>query len=120
MQIQFEHFAVTTMIGQDDAPPRANGKLCFSQAWERRAFGVALALSKTGHFDWEDFRQNLIVAISEWERTHALDDTSWSYYDLWLTALGRVLVESHVATAEEITAGIEQTIATADQLQQQR
>jgi nitrile hydratase accessory protein len=116
MQTQFEHFAVTSMMGQPDAPPRANGKLCFHHAWERRAFGMALALSKTGHFDWEDFRQHLIAAIAEWESTHTLDDPSWSYYDLWLNALGRCLVESDLASADEITAGIKQAIMATDQL----
>jgi nitrile hydratase accessory protein len=119
MQIRFEHFAVTSMMGQEDSPPRANGKLCFNQTWERLAFGVALALSKTGHFDWEDFRQNLIATIAEWERTHALDDSSWSYYDVWLTALERVLIESGLLTGDEIMVGIEEAIATVDRPQRQ-
>ena len=50
MQTRFEQFAVTSMLGSDDSPPRQNGKLCFSQPWERQAFGVALALSKKRAF----------------------------------------------------------------------
>jgi nitrile hydratase accessory protein len=90
------------MLGSGDSPPRLNGKLCFSQAWERQAFGVALALSKKGHFDWEDFRQKLISAIGEWEHSHSLDDPSWSYYERWLTALERLLIEEKVVTAEDL------------------
>ena len=104
MQTRFEQFAVTSMLGSGDSPPRLNGKLCFSQAWERQAFGVALALSKTGHFDWEDFRQKLIAAIGEWEDTHSLDDPSWSYYERWLTALERLLIEEKLVTAEDLAA----------------
>jgi len=104
MQTRFEHFAVTSMLGQGDSPPRLDGKLCFSEAWERQAFGVALALSKNGHFDWEDFRQKLIAAIGDWERSHSLDDPSWSYYERWLTALEQLLVEEQIVTREELTA----------------
>ena len=102
MQTQFEQFAVTSMLGQGDSPPRLNGKLCFAEAWERQAFGVALALSKTGHFDWEDFRQQLIAAIGEWEKSHPLDDPSWSYYECWLTALERLVVERQLVAPEDL------------------
>jgi nitrile hydratase accessory protein len=102
MQTTFEHFAVTSMMGHSDSPPRINAKLCFAENWERQAFGVALALSKAGHFDWEDFRQNLITAIGEWENSHSLDDASWSYYERWLTALERVLIETDLVTGDEL------------------
>jgi len=104
MQTRFEQFAVTSMLGSTDTPPRQNGKLCFSQEWERQAFGVALALSKNGHFDWEDFRQKLISAIGEWEDSHELEDPSWSYYERWLTALERLLVQEQIVTAEDLVA----------------
>jgi nitrile hydratase accessory protein len=82
--------------------PRINAKLCFAEDWERQAFGVALALSKAGHFDWEDFRQNLITAIGEWENSHSLDDASWSDYERWLTALERVVIEAELVTVDEL------------------
>jgi nitrile hydratase accessory protein len=104
MQTRFEQFAVTSMLGSTDTPPRLDGKLCFSQTWERQAFGVALALSKNGHFDWEDFRQKLISAIGEWEGSHEPEDPSWSYYERWLTALERLLVQEQIVTAEDLAA----------------
>ena len=102
MQTRFEQFAVTSMLGSTETPPRLNGKLCFSQAWERQAFAVALALSKNGHFDWEDFRQKLISAIGEWEESHSLEDPTWSYYERWLTALERLLVQEQIVTADDL------------------
>ena len=104
MQTRFEQFAVTSMLGSEDSPPRLNGKLCFSQEWERLAFGVALALSKSGHFDWEDFRQKLISSIGEWENDHTLDDPSWNYYERWLTALEQLLVQEQIVTEEDLSA----------------
>jgi nitrile hydratase accessory protein len=101
---RFEHFAVTSMIGNPDAPPRANGTLCFGEAWERSAFGMALALSRQGHFEWEDFRQELIAAIEQWEATHELEDPSWNYYEQFLTALEAAVVKSKLGAREEIEA----------------
>ncbi len=96
MQTCFEHFAATSMLGSKDAPPRSNGALAFSSEWERRAFGLALALSKDGHYEWEDFRQALIEHIAGWETTHELSDPSWHYYQRWLSALESVLGKNGV------------------------
>jgi nitrile hydratase subunit beta len=91
---QFEHFAATSLLGSPEAPPRNNGELRFASEWERRAFGLAVALSKAGHFEWEDFREALIDEIRAWEATHDLHDCSWNYYERWLAALERVLASS--------------------------
>jgi nitrile hydratase accessory protein len=104
MQTNFEQFAVTSMLGHEDSPPRVDGKLRFAQDWERLAFGVALALSRSGHFDWEDFRQQLIGAIGEWETAHDLNDSSWDYYERWLTALERLIIEKQLVKPEELAA----------------
>ena len=98
MQTRFEHFAITSMLGQPDAPPRANGGLYFTSPWERRAFGMAVALARDGYFEWEEFRQGLISEIADWERTHALDDPKWDYYERWLAVLER-LVAAHISDA---------------------
>ena len=102
MQTNYEQFAVTSMLGQADSPPRFDGRLCFGEDWQRLAFGTALALAKSGHFDWEDFRLQLIASIGEWEKGHSLDDASWNYYEHWLAALERVIVEKRLASSEEL------------------
>ncbi len=104
MQTRFEHFAVTSMMGAPDRPFRLDGALRFDQPWERAAFGVALALAREGHFEWEDFRQHLIATIGDWEGRHALDDPSWSYYEQWLNALEAVVLESGLVRPEELAA----------------
>ncbi|HTJ25978.1 MAG TPA: nitrile hydratase accessory protein [Candidatus Limnocylindria bacterium] len=96
MLTRFEHYATTSMLGSIDAPPRRNGELLFAQAWESRAFALAIALSKAGHFEWEDFRQQLIAAIGEWEAAGHPPE-AWNYYERWLEALERVLGETDLA-----------------------
>src|SRR5260370_33154723 len=94
MYISFEQFAAASMLGKRDAPPRSNGELLFQRPWESKAFGMAIALSKKGHYEWEDFRQELISSIAEWEEKHRTEDPAWDYYLRWLLALERLLVES--------------------------
>ncbi|MGL4621199.1 nitrile hydratase accessory protein [Chroococcidiopsis sp.] len=104
MQTKFEHFAVTSMMGSETSPPRSNGSLKFDRAWEERAFGIAIALSKKGYYEWEEFRQELIAAIASWEATHCTDDPSWDYYQRWFAALERMAIESDLISNEELEA----------------
>jgi nitrile hydratase accessory protein len=98
---------MTEMIGAVDRPPRTNGRLCCGEEWERTAFGVALALAKSGRFEWATFRQNLIDAIRGWESRHDLADPSWNYYARWLEVLERAAVESGLVTTAEIDRRLE-------------
>ncbi|ODR92333.1 MULTISPECIES: nitrile hydratase accessory protein [Rhizobiaceae] len=102
MLTQFEHFAVTEMLGQPDSPPRANGTLCFGSDWERTSFGIALALAKEGYFEWDYFRDELIASIKRWEDEHPADYSSWNYYDQFLTALESAVVKTNLLTASEL------------------
>lgn len=114
MQTKFEHFAATSMMGAPDSPPRENGALRFDRAWEGRAFGIAIALSKHGHYEWEDFRQQLIGSIAEWEAAHAQDDPDWDYYQRWLLALERLLQAQALVDDAELER---RTAAILDELQ---
>jgi nitrile hydratase accessory protein len=98
----FEQFAAASMLGDEDAPPRSNGELLFQRLWEGRAFGMAIALSKKGHFEWEEFRQELIASIAEWESRHCKDDPDWDYYQRWLLALETLVLESNLLSRDEI------------------
>jgi nitrile hydratase accessory protein len=106
MLTQFEHFAVTEMMGDPDSPPRANGSLCFGSEWERSSFGMALALAKSGCFEWDDFRDELIATIKEWEDAHPVDRSNWNYYDQFLAALEKAVVRAGIIAPNEIKAAL--------------
>ena len=110
MQTKFEHFAATSMLGSKDSPPRNNGALHFDRDWEGRAFGLALALSKEGHYEWEDFRQGLIASIAEWEAENTRDDPSWDYYQRWFIALERLVLDCNIVNADELQARTEEQL----------
>lgn len=102
MYTAFEQFAAASMVGTEGAPPRSNGELLFRRLWEGRAFGIAIALSKKGHYEWEEFRHRLIASIAEWEAKHCNDDPDWDYYERWLLALENMVLEAGLLSHEEI------------------
>jgi nitrile hydratase accessory protein len=65
------------------SPPRDNGEIVFAAPWERRAFGLTLALCRSGRCDWEAFRARLIARIAE--------DEERDYWASWAAALEDVL-----------------------------
>ena len=109
MQTKFEYFAASSMLCDKDAPPRQNGNFRFDRQWESRAFGVALSLSKSGYFEWEDFRQNLISAINDWEAENPNTSKGWDYYECWLLALERVTLQTGLINSEELAKKINMT-----------
>jgi nitrile hydratase accessory protein len=84
------------------APPSLCDHLQFDEPWQGRIFGLALALSEAGNYPWESFRQNLIRAIGQWERSHTLNDPEWRYYEQWLTAFENLVLELDIVKPEEL------------------
>lgn len=64
------------------APPRTNGELTFAEPWERRLFGVTMALTQST-FTYADFRERLIARIA--------DDPARPYWRSWEFALEDML-----------------------------
>ena len=102
MFTRFEEYAATQMLGQPDSPPRSEGKLFFSEAWQRTVFGMALVLSKQGHFEWEDFRQRLITSIAAWEQDACDGNARWNYYEHYTLALIAILEQCGILKPGEL------------------
>ncbi|MCW2626918.1 nitrile hydratase accessory protein [Mycobacterium sp.] len=77
----------------DQAAPR------FDHEWQRRAFGLAVALSEFGHYQWDDFQHSLIQTISRWENTPEPQRGDWQYYDHWVAALEKVIADHRLLIA---------------------
>jgi nitrile hydratase accessory protein len=84
---------VTGMSGPA-ALPRRNGELVFEAPWQGRVFGMALAVVERLGVPWAEFQRRLIAEIAA--RPEA------PYYDAWLAALERLVVEDGLATADEL------------------
>jgi nitrile hydratase accessory protein len=85
--------AVTAMTGAA-APPRRNGELVFDAPWQGRAFGMALGAVERLGLPWTAFQERLIAAIA------AQPDAP--YYDSWVAALEKLLLDYGVLTADEV------------------
>ena len=71
----------------------------FSAPWEARAFAIALQLSKSGYFTWDEFRDRLIAEVRASDKIRARDGTSehGEYYDHFLHALEKLLNDKGIA-----------------------
>ena len=63
----------------------------FDADWQRRAFGLAVALSEFRHYEWHDFQQALSTEIGGWESAPPDARGRWEYYEHWVSALQEVV-----------------------------
>jgi nitrile hydratase subunit beta len=70
----------------------------FHADWERRAFGITMAILVTGAFTLDTTRHAR-------ERLHPVDYLGSTYYEMWTKALEKLLVEHDLVTGEELRAG---------------
>jgi nitrile hydratase accessory protein len=89
------------------APPRSNGELVFSEPWESRAFGLAVALHDAEVVDFEAFRARLIDEIGDWEAAEGTTGEGYRYYERWLVALERTLIEHGLVVDAQLDAARE-------------
>jgi nitrile hydratase accessory protein len=87
--------AVADMRGPA-ALPRRNGELVFEAPWEGRAFGLALAVVRQLGLEWSEFQRHLIAAIAAHPEA--------PYYDCWVSALERLVLERGAVAADELAA----------------
>jgi nitrile hydratase accessory protein len=85
------------LAGRGDGPT-------FEEPWQARAFGVAVALYDDGAgFEWSAFQERLIEEVrrDDPEVTDP-DALEGVYYEQWLAALERLLVEDGVLDHGEL------------------
>ncbi len=94
---------ISNMEG-DAALPRQSGELVFHDAWERRAFALAVALCEQGQYQWDDFRDHLIAEIgaADTARADNPDAPFPGYYEHWLASLEKVLIEKGLCTPGQL------------------
>lgn len=84
------------------APPRSNGELAFEAPWERRVFGMTMALTQSV-FSYEDFRQRLINRVAEAPER--------PYWQSWTAALEDALGEACVIDVASVDERHQQYLA---------
>lgn len=73
----------------------------FDSPAQARAFGLVVALSREGIFEWDAFQQQLIDQIKADDGSLAME-TEEAYYDHWIAALERLLRETDAISSGEL------------------
>ena len=77
-----------------DEPP-------FREPWEAQAFAMTVKLHEAGHFTWPEWAAVLSEEIAEAQK-RGDPDLGTTYYNHWLRALERIVVEKGLVLPEEI------------------
>ena len=72
--------------------PRDEGGPVFAEPWQAQAFALAVKLSEQGHFTWKEWAASLADELKSAENRGEPDDGT-QYYEHWLAALERLVVE---------------------------
>jgi len=89
------------------ALPRKSGDLVFHDPWERRVFALAVALCEQGLYQWDEFRDRLMAEIAAADQAGDSDadhPPRPNYYESWLAAFERLLLEKGICSPEQIKA----------------
>jgi nitrile hydratase len=70
----------------------------FHAEWERRVFGLTLAMGASGAW-------NIDMSRHARENQHPVRYLQSSYYEIWLTGLERLLQQTGIVSAQELTTG---------------
>jgi len=91
------------------APPQANGEMLFDAPWQGRAFGMVHSMVDAGRFSWDEFREQLIIAL---DGGAAAADV---YYERLLLALERSL-KLHAGRAGDAPPGAAEITRRVEEL----
>jgi nitrile hydratase accessory protein len=81
--------------------PRDDDGPAFTEPWQAQAFAVAVELIDAGTLTREEWAARLGAVLKEAEESGRYD-TAERYYDHWLTALERVVVEKNLVGWEDL------------------
>lgn len=81
--------------------PRDEDGPVFNAAWEAQAFALTLSLHERGVFTWTEWAAALTEEIKA-AQAAGDPDLGDTYYQHWLKALERLVVEKGVASAEAL------------------
>jgi nitrile hydratase accessory protein len=94
---------VSDALVGDLAPPMANGEVVFDAPWQGRVFGMAHSLASAGVFEWNEFRDRLIVELARWDRDGV---GPFEYYEHFQRALEGLLADRGLVPVAELETRI--------------
>ena len=81
--------------------PRDSDGPVFAEPWQAQAFAVVVELTEAGTISREEWADCLGAVLQE-ATDRGQYDTGERYYDHWLAALERIIVEKNLAAPDEL------------------
>lgn len=79
-----------------------SGQINFAEPWEARVFALAVSLSKSGGFSWNEFRDLLVTEIATADAADYADRAGTSYYECWLAAFEKLIIHKGMTNQIEV------------------
>jgi len=89
-------------IRQREELPEQAEELTFEAPWQARAFSIVLAMYEQGLFEWSEFQSRLIEEVQDETPSKQMPLES-VYYEQWIRAFERLLVEKGICDPDEIS-----------------
>ena len=85
--------------------PHEGDKPVFAAPWQAQAFALAVSLNEAGHFTWAEWTERFAPILKEAQIAPGASaaDVNETYYQAWLKALERLVVEKGILTAPALT-----------------
>lgn len=89
------------MRAATDAP--GDDEFEFDSPWQARAFALTVALRQREAFPWAEFQQRLIDELDDSNEAETVKEAiETGYYEAWLSAIERLLLEGDVLDEGEL------------------
>ena len=88
-------------VDGDAAPPRANGELAFTEAWQSRIFATTMAACDAGLIDYDTFRDHLIRHVARHDDRHEEGGPD-DYWAAWQDAFEELIAEAGLVGEAEL------------------
>jgi len=88
-------------LNESDSIPRDQEGPVFAEPWQAQAFAVVVGLTEAGQISVDEWAEHLGAVLAEAEARGEYD-TGRRYYEHWLTALERLVVEKNMTDPDEL------------------
>ena len=104
MNLPEQHRAAIAQVAASIPAMRGDGPV-FQAPWQTRIFGLIVAMVQNGTFPWTAFQSRLgalITAMEQDEPAQTADLVESRYFDCWLQAAEKTLIEQNLLTTQEV------------------
>jgi nitrile hydratase accessory protein len=83
---------------------RLDADVAFAEPWEAKVFAIVVKLSEAGHFTWREWVDCFAKEVAAASAVEAEGGAPRTYYEQWLDAAERIMIEKGVTSKEQLAA----------------